>query len=554
MRYRTLFLLVSLLVSSVALGQTSYDLLIRGGRVFDGSGNPWFQQDVAVRDGRIVAMGRLSDASATRVIDASGLYVSPGFIDMHSHANAGFDHEDPDSHATVNNLMQGITTVVFSEGSVWGVDQRIQDKATKWAGHGIGTNAAMFVGISNVRREVMQDPFGTPTAREMDEMKRLVQQAMEGGAYGIATALDYWPGHFITTEEIVELGKVVAPYGGMFAAHMRSEGLRSIWWVESDPSPRVTLLDAVKEMIHISKAAGIPVHIGHIKSTGVPFWGMSREACALIEAARADGVPVTADQYPYISSGPDGNTQLFKWEPYLKESIPFTAENPRARIRELKERIVAKMDADPTFASDVEKDVHHEILARGGAENMFVTEFETEPSYVGKTLEQVAELRGESLYETARFLQLDHDARIRSYSMSEEDIRYYLTRDYITVATDGFGLPGRHPRSYGTFPRVMRKYVLDEGVISMPFFIRKSTSLPAAIMGWTDRGYVREGYRADILVFDLDTVRDHATFESMDEYSDGIRYVVINGKLVIDDGTYTGELSGEVIPRGESSS
>ncbi len=536
-----------------AVAQPRYDILIRGGRVLDGSGNPWFTNDVAIENGRIAAVGRLDGASADRVIDAEGLYVSPGFIDMHSHANSGFDHEERRAKATVNNLMQGITTVVFSEGSAWGQDERIQDKSGQWSSSGIGTNAAMFVGISNVRREVMQDPEGTPTEPEMEEMKRLVRQAMDGGAYGIATAPDYWPGHFITTEEIIELGKVVASYGGIFAAHMRSEGLRSIWWVESDPSPRVTLLDAVREMIHISKAAEIPVHIGHIKSTGVPFWGMSREACALIEKARAEGVPVTADQYPYISSGPDGNTQLFKWQPYLRESIPFGAEDRSAKIRELKDRIRARMDEDATFASQVEKDVYHEILARGGADRMFVSEYEERPAYVGKTLAELAELRDESLYATARYLQLEHDARIRSYSMSEEDIHYYLTRDYITVATDGSGLPGRHPRSYGTFPRVMRKYVLDEEVITLPFFIRKSTSLPAAIMGWDDRGWIKKDYRADILIFDLETIRDRATFDEMDLYSEGMRYVVIGGKLVIDEGQYTGELPGEVIGKAKPS-
>ena len=274
---------------------------------------------------------------------------------------------------------------------------------------------------------------------------------------------------------------------------------------------------------------------------------MSREASALIEEARAEGVPVTADQYPYISSGPDGNTQLFKWEPYLRESIPFGTEDRGAKMRELKDRIRARMESDATFAQQVEKDVYHEILARGGADRMFVTEFEARPAYVGKSLAEIAELRAESLYETARYLQLEGDARIRSYSMSEEDIHYYLTRDYITVATDGFGLPGRHPRSYGTFPRVMRKYVLEEKVITLPFFVRKSTSLPAAIMGWDDRGWIREGFRADIAVFDLETIRDRATFAEMDLYSEGMRYVLVNGTLVIDEGQYTGELAGEVI-------
>jgi len=547
MRSLRLLLVGFLLAAPIVSGQTSYDLLIRGGRVLDGSGNPWFARDIAVSDGRIVEVGHLDEASAARVIDASGLYVTPGFIDMHSHANSGFDHEDQRAKATVNNLMQGITTVVFSEGSVWGRDQRIQDTVTKWSASGIGTNAALFVGISNVRQEVMADPFATPTDEEMEEMKRLVRQAMEGGAYGIASALDYWPGHFITTEEIIELGKVIKPFGGMFASHMRSEGTRSLWWVESDPSPRVTLLDAVAEMIHISREAGIPVHIGHIKATGVPFWGKSREAAALIEEARAEGLQVTADQYPYISSGPDSNTQLFKWEPYLRESIPFGTEDRSAQVRAFKNRIREKMDADEHFRALVEKDVYHEISARGGADNMFVEAFAEREAYVGKSLTELSELRDETLYETARYLQLDHDARIRSYSMSEEDIHYYLTRDYITVATDGSGLPGRHPRSYGTFPRVMRKYVIEEQVISLAKFVRKSTSLPAQIMGWDDRGRIQKGQHADILVFDLETIRDRATFAEMDLYSEGMHYVVIGGKLVIDQGQFTGELGGAIV-------
>ena len=540
-----------------ALSQTNFDVLIKNGRVFDGSGNPWFALDIAIRDGRIerVAPAGTLPGEATRVVDASGLYVMPGIIDMHSHANSGFDHEEAQSRATINNLKQGITTVVFSEGSVWPVDQRITDKTRAWSTSGIGTNAAMFVGLSNLRREVMQDPEATPTPQELEEMKRLAREAMTGGAYGIAVALDYWPAHFIPTEEIIAIAKEVAPMGGMFAAHMRSEGTRSLWWVESDPSPRVTLLDAIAEMIHISRQADIPVHIAHIKSTGVPFWGKSRHATALIEKARAEGVRVTADQYPYISSGPDSNTQLFKWEPYLGESISFST--PRAerqtKARELKERIATRMTEDPQFARIVEKDVLHEILARGGADHMFVLEFAPQSGYEGKTLAAIAAERGESLYETALYLQLENDARIRSYSMSEEDIKHYLTRDYITVATDGSGLPGRHPRGYGTFPRVIRKYVLEEKVITLPFFVRKATSLPAAIMSFSDRGWIREGYWADVVVFDPDTIRDHATFEDMDRYSDGVEYVLVNGKLVIDQGEYTGQLTGTVIERPTSS-
>jgi N-acyl-D-aspartate/D-glutamate deacylase len=389
----------------------------------------------------------------------------------------------------------------------------------------------------------------TPTAEELEKMKSLVREAMDGGSFGLATALDYWPGHFNTTEEVIALTEAIAPYDGLFFAHLRSEGTRSIWWVESDPSPRVTHLDAVKEMIHIGKETGVPVHILHIKSTGVPFWGKSREACRLIEEARAEGVQITADQYPYPSSGPDSNTELFKWQPYLRESIPWGADNRDELRKELTGKIRAKMESDPLFAQQVEKDVYHEILARGGAENMFVEEFEARPAYVGKSLQELADLRGESLFQLACYLQLEEAARIRSYSMSEEDIEYYLTRDYIAVATDGFGQPGVHPRSFGTYPRVIRKYVMDRKVITLPFFVRKSTSFPASVLRLEDRGWIKEGYWADIIAFDPETIRDNATYAEMDLHSDGMMYVLVNGEIAIDEGQYTGSLPGKVILR-----
>jgi N-acyl-D-amino-acid deacylase len=540
------------LVFLTAVGEAqppTYDILIKGGRVFDGSGNPWTYTDIAVEDGRVAAVGRLAEATAERVIDASGLYVMPGIIDIHSHADSGFNHEEPRGRAVVHYLTQGITTTALSEGNIWNNDEGIVEITRRWTDEGIGLNAAMFVGVGTVRRMAMKEWQGTPTSEELEQMKRLVREAMDGGAFGIATATDYWPGHFNSAEEIIAMAKEVAPYEGLYFAHLRSEGTRSIWWVESDPSPRVTHFDAVKEMIRIGKESGIPVHILHIKSTGVPFWGKSRETCRLIEEARAEGLQITADQYPYVSSGPDGNTELFKWQPYLRESIPWGAENEAELRQELTAKIRARMETDAVFAQQVEKDVYHEILARGGAENMFVTEFEPRPAYVGKSLKELADLRGENLFQTARYLQLENAARIRSYSMSEEDIEYYLTRGYIAVATDGFGRPGVHPRSFGTFPRVIRKYVVDRKVITLPFFVRKATSLPASILRIEDRGWIKEGYWADIIAFDFETIRDRASFDEMDLHSDGVQYVIVNGQIAIDDGQYTGSLPGRVILR-----
>jgi N-acyl-D-amino-acid deacylase len=521
-----------------------YDVILRGGRVFDGTGNPWVWADVGVRDGNIAAVGRLGEATAEREIDAEGLFVMPGIIDIHSHANAGFDDDDPRARATINNLMQGITTVVIGEnGSAWTSDSNIQEKTEQWSTNGIGTNAAMLVGLDSIRRQVIDRVDAKPTAEQIVEMRALVREAMEGGAFGLSSALDYWDGHFATTEEIIPLAEEIAPFGGIYVSHMRSEGTRSLWWVESHPSRRVTQLDAVSEIIEVGRAAGVSVHILHIKSTGIPSWGKSQAATALIEEARAEGVDVTANVYPYTASNPDRSTQLFKWQAYLDDSAAGLTQVERmALIRE-------RMEADPVFAAQIEKDVYHEILARGGADRMVVTSFSVNPAYEGKTLAELAELRQQNLYDLGKYLQLDNSARILAYTMIEADIEHYLTRDYIAPATDGGAASeSTHPRAYGTFPRVLRRYVMEREVITLPFFVRKVTVLPAGILGLDDRGMIKEGYRADIMVFDPETIRDRATFEQ-NAYAEGVEYLLVNGKLAVDGGQYTGELAGEVILR-----
>ncbi len=539
----TLISFTVLIPQRAAAQESGYDVILRGGRVFDGAGNPWVRSDVGITDGRITAVGHLGEVPAEREIDVAGLYVMPGIIDAHSHDNSGFDDEDPRARATINNLMQGITTVVIGEnGSAWGRDSSIKEKAEEWSRNGIGTNAAMLIGIDSVRYQVIDGHETTPTAQDLVKMRAIVREAMEDGAFGLSSALDYWDGHFNTTEEIIALAKEVAPFGGIYASHMRSEGTRSLWWVESHSSRRVTQLDAVKEIIEIGRAAEIPVHILHIKSTGIPAWGDSRMATALIEEARHQGIDVTANQYPYTFSNPDRSTQLFKWEPYLGETGRDLERTQRMAL------IKARTEDDPLFAAQVEKDVYHEILARGGADRMWVTAFEGNPAYIGKSLQELAVLRQESLFEAGKHLQLDNAARILSYTMIEDDIEHYLTRDYIAPATDG-GVGSRtHPRAFGTFPRVLRRYVIDKEVITLPFFVRKVTMLPASILGLDDRGMIKEGYRADIMVFNPATIRDRATFEE-NIYSEGVEYLLVNGKLAIDDSQFTGALAGEVILR-----
>lgn len=544
-RVGLLLVLLGVVLPAAATGQDpTFDVILRGGRVFDGTGNPWLRVDVGVRDGRIAEVGRLDGRTADRDLDVSGLYVMPGIIDVHSHANRGFDDEDPRARATINNLLQGITTVAIGEnGSAWGRESGVSEKAAEWSANGIGTNAAMLVGLDSVRRQVLPSPGAEPSAEQLEAMRGLVREAMEEGAFGLSSALDYWGGHFASTEEIIALAEEVAPFGGFYSSHIRSEGTRSLWWAESHPSPRVTQLDAIREIIEIGRSASIPVHVMHIKSTGLPFWGKSRLATDLMESARAEGVDITADVYPYIASNPDRTTELFKWEPYLgDQGVELTRAERMSRIRQ-------RMANEPGFADRVEKDVYHEILARGGADRMRITAFETNPSYVGRTLEEIAELRQESLYDAARHLQLDHAARIRSYTMIEDDLEHYLSRDYIAPATDGGAASDdTHPRAFGTFPRVIRRYVMDREALTLPFFVRAATSLPAGILRLDDRGMIREGYRADIAVFNPETIRDRATFDE-NAYSEGMEYVLVNGVVAVDGGQYTGALAGEVLLR-----
>ena len=443
----TVALLIFLIEAVVPLGfpaqELEYDIILRGGRVFDGAGNPWVHADVAIKDGRIALVGSRLRISAKREIDLDGLYVMPGIIDVHSHANTGFDDEDPRARATINHLMQGTTTVVIGEnGSAWTRDSSIREKAEEWSQNGIGPNAAMLVGIDSVRHQVIDRHDVKPTAEDLLDMRALVREGMEGGAFGISSALDYWDGHFTTTEEIIELAKEAAAYGGFYSSHIRSEGTRSLWWVESAPSRRITHLAAVREIIQIGRIADIPVHIMHIKSTGIPFWGKRRAATELMEKARAEGVNITADQYPYTFSNPDRTTELFKWEAYLGETGRGLERTGRMAL------IKNRMSTEPIFSSKVEKDVYHEILARGGANRMWITRFETNPAYVGKNLEELATLRQESLFETGKYLQLENAASILAYTMIEDDLEHYLTRDYIAPATDGGGGASTHPRAF----------------------------------------------------------------------------------------------------------
>jgi N-acyl-D-amino-acid deacylase len=562
MRRRLIVSIVLLLAASAPrtasreLQPPSYDLLIRNARVFDGSGNPWFRADVAVKDGRIAAIGDLQAASATRTIDAAGRFLTPGFIDIHSHSDRGLG--DMNLRYNVNMVAQGITlSVVNQDGrSAW----PIRDQKGRYEKQGTGNNVALMVGHGAVRTRVMGQRSSSPaTDADIAAMQALVHEGMKDGAYGLSTGLEYVPGRFSEPREVIEITKAVKPYGGFYISHERSEGRDPMWHVASDPTPFVDLLDAVKETIEIGRQTGVVVVASHLKAKGADFWGASHAATRLIREAREQGLEVYADQYPYDTSGSDGSTVLVPmWAlaPPGADVGGQLGEGERGPRGSAKAALQARL-ANAADAAKIRSDIAHEITRRGGPSRVVVYDF-PDQKYVEKSIEWIAKDRGITPVDAAIWVQLNGfdrpgGARMRGYSLSEIDIDHIMQQEFTATCTDGdtveFGPGVPHARFYGTMPRKLRRYALDRGVITLPFAIRSMTSLPAQIMGLRDRGWIRTGYWADLVLFD-DTVSDLATFTQPHQYPRGIPYVFVNGVAVVDDGTFTKALPGKVISPG----
>jgi N-acyl-D-amino-acid deacylase len=552
--------LAASMAAAIAARQTPqpYDLLIRNGRVFDGSGNPWLPADVAIQGGRVAAMGRLDGAQAARVIDATGKYVSPGFIDIHSHADdgsspsGGLRDAARERRAAPNLVSQGITTVVVNQDgrSPWPVtDQRaLLEK------HGIGVNAMLLVGHGTVRRRVMGEDVRRPaTAGEIARMRELVRQALQEGAVGMSAGLEYEPGRWSTTEEVVELARELVPANGVYVSHERSEGSDPLWYVPSQDGPVApTLIDAVNETIAIGEQTGARVVASHLKAKGEHYWGSSAAAVILIERARDRGVDVWADQYPYPTSGTDGNTVLV---PAWATRAPGTSGPLPGSAAGMLKRVLG----DPPTAKLLRSDIAHEIRRRGGAANIVLYEY-PDPSLYGKSLAAIAKEWQTDPVEAAIRIQLEGlpdrrgGARMRGFSMAEWDMEHIAKQPWVATSTDG-GIalpsdgPATHARFYGSFTRKIRHYALDRGAIALEHAIRSATSLPARIMRLADRGEIREGMAADIVVFDLDRIRDRATFFEPHQHSEGVEHVLVNGVAVVEDGKLTGALPGRVLVR-----
>ena len=547
--------LAGLLTSTAAQPPVRYDLLIKNARVLDGTGNPWFPADIAVQGGRIVAVRALPSAQAARILDAGGKYIAPGFIDIHSHADdgsgprGGFRDPDPVRRSAPNLVSQGITTVVVNQDgrSPWPVaDQRALLEKT-----GIGPNAMLLVGHGTVRRRVMGDDVRRPARpEEITSMRTLVKQALQEGAVGLSAGLEYEPGRWSTTDEVIELARELPAVNGVYISHERSEGSDPLWYVPSQDGPTApTLLDAVRETIEIGEKTGARVVASHLKAKGEHYWGSSAAAVTLIQRARDRGVDVWADQYPYPTSGTDGNTVLIPaW------AIRPPGNQPATNRAAMLKRVLG----DPPTAKLVRSDIAHEIRRRGGAENITVYEF-TDKSLYGKSLAEIARLWKLDAVDTAIKIQLDGldrngGARMRGFSMAEFDMEHIAKQPWVATSTDG-GIalpsdgPATHARFYGSFTRKIRHYALDRGAITLEHAIRSSTALPARIMSLNDRGQIREGFAADLVVFDLAAVRDKATFFEPHQHSEGIEHVFINGIAVVDSGKLTHATPGRILTR-----
>ena len=560
-----------LLLSFIVFTSTSnlcaqdFDILIRNGRVLDGTGSPEFRADVGIRGDEIVALGKLTDATARRVIDASGLYVVPGFIDMHSHADRGFVSDNLETRRAPNLVTQGITTVVGGpdgRNPVWPMMAEME----AYRSQGIALNFVPMVGHGRVRGEVMGQDYERPaTAEEISRMKELVRESMEAGAWGMGAGPEYRPGRFSTTEEIIELAHVVAEYDGFYYAHQRSQSPLPRWQTPSILTDgwRLTGTDGMKETIRIGREAGIRVVGSHIKAKGPTTWGHSAVDVLLIERARAEGVQVYLDQYPYETFGGGPTAVIPQWAyapPGTDRSggLDDPAWNRSGLLANYKENLRRNLAETETHDILV-KDIEHILDLQGGADRHIIVVSPQDPSLVGRTLSEVASERDKTPVDMLIDFALSGTDRLRSgvrfrpIAGHAFDVENYMQQEYTATSTDGgvslSARPGQHPRYYGAFTRKIAYYVEETGTITLPFAIRSSTGLPAQIVALPDRGYIRESYKADIVVFDLDRLRDRATIMEPGLFSEGIEYVLVNGEFTLDEGRRTGALPGVVLDR-----
>ncbi|MBT8106735.1 MAG: D-aminoacylase [Gammaproteobacteria bacterium] len=554
-KYRRIqVLVIGIIVGFIAAAcapPASYDVILRNGTIYDGSGEPSYIGDVAITGDKIAALGDIGDATASLEIDAAGLAVAPGFVNMMSWANESLIHDG----RSQSDIRQGITLEVMGEGSSMGPlneamrqemverqsDIRYDVEWTTLAEYleflerrGISPNVASFIGAATPRKYVIGYEDRDATAEELEQMRELVRDAMEDGAVGVASSLIYPPGSFADTDELIALSEVAAEYDGIYASHMRDEG--------------ANMLEAVEELITVAREAGIRAEIYHIKSSGQDNWPLFDKAVEMVEQARADGLQITADVYTY----PAGSTGLNAAIPPWVQEGGFEASLERMQDPELRDRIAQEMIA-PSREWD------NMYLGAGTPDNILLVAFKSDElkPLTGKTLAEVAEMRGTDPRYTAMDLIVEDGSRVGTvyFTQSEDVVRKAVALPWVSFNTDAASLApeglflkrATHPRAYGSFTRVLSKYVRDEQVLTMEEAIRKLAALPSRNLRIDRRGELKAGYFADVVVFDPDTIQDHATFIEPHQYSTGMVHVFVNGGHVIKDGEHTGATPGRVV-------
>jgi N-acyl-D-amino-acid deacylase len=528
----------------------AFDVIVRGGDVYDGTGRPPVRGDVGIVGDRIAAIGNLKGATATTTIDAKGLAVAPGFINMLSHSEVSLIVDG----RSLGEIKQGITTQIFGEFSMGPLNEDMKRRIVANQGevkfdiqwttlaeyltwlekHGISQNVASFIGAQTVREYVIGLADKPPTPDQLEKMRELVQREMEAGALGITTALIYPPAFYAKTEELIELCKVAAKYKGKYSAHMRSEGNQ--------------LIEAIQETIRISREAGLPAEIYHLKASGEPNWPKMAQAIALIEDARRKGLKITADMYTYPAGGTGLDASMPPWvfdggqeAAYKRLQDPATRSKIAAEIR------------TPTNAWE------NLYLLAGSPDKMLLLGFKSEAlkPLSGKTLAEVARMRGKDPVETIMDLVLEDRSRIGTiyFLMSEENIKKQIRQPWVSFGSDGssmapegvFRKSSAHPRSYGNFARLLGKYVREEKIITVTEAVRRLSGLPAMTLGLDHRGLLKRGMFADVVVFDPATIADRATFEQPHQYSVGVKHVLVNGAHVLKNGEHTGAKPGRAL-------